>query len=226
MSGLDLGTLGLNQVDDEGNPAAAAAPTAPAAPAAPTPVAPVIPVAEPAPVVPVAPAPEPEPEPIVVPEGAKNPDAVQRAMAAERAKAREAYAEAKRLERELTAIREANMPAEERLRLAESRAQAAESNLLKFKVGLRHKLPEEVTDLLRGTTEEELDTHAQSLLPMLNLGPAPAPAPEPTPTPGAAPNVPVPTAGGYQQQPPAAKPDPAKAHGMLLGQLLTGQLQQ
>jgi hypothetical protein len=184
----------------------------------------VIPVAEP--VVPVAPAPEPEPEPVVVPEGAKNPGAVENLIHAERAKAREAYAEAKRLERELTAIREANMPAEERLRLAESRAAAAESSLLKFKVGLRHKLPEEVTDLLRGTTEEELDSHAQSLLPMLNLGPAPAPAPEPTPTPGAAPTVPVPTAGGYQTPPPAAKPDPNKAHGMLLGQLLTGQLQQ
>jgi hypothetical protein len=226
MSGLDLGTLGMSQVDDEGNPVAPAAPTAPAAPAASTPVAPVIPVAEPAPVVPVAPAPEPEPEPVVVPEGAKNPGAVENLIHSERAKAREAYAKAKELERELAAIREANMPAEERVRLADARAAAAESSLLKFKVGLRHKLPEEVTDLLRGTTEEELETHAQSLLPMLNLGPAPAPAPEPTPTPGAAPTVPVPTAGGYQQQPPAAKPDPNKAHGMLLGQLLTGQLPQ
>jgi hypothetical protein len=164
----------------------------------------------------------------VVPEGAKNPGAVENLIHSERAKAREAYAKAKELERELAAIREANMPMEERIKLATERAQAAESNLLKFKVGLRHKLPEEVTDLLRGTTEEELDAHAQSLLPMLNIGAAlgAALAPAPTPTPGAAPTIPVPTAGGYQQQPPAEKPDPAKAHGMLLGQLLTGQLQQ
>lgn len=155
---------------------------------------------------------------------ADNPDAVRSLIDRERAAARAAYARAKEAEQRLAAIAEANMPAEERIRLADERARAAESGLLKFRVGLRHNLHESLVDRLRGTTEEELESDAQSLLAQLNITPAATPDPTP-PAPGAPPVVPVPTAAGYQTPPPAAPVDPGKAHGQFLGQLL-GRVQQ
>lgn len=223
MSGLDLGALGLTEVDGDHNPVAtvpeAPAPPAPAAPAAPEPVVPAAP-AVPSPVQ----APPAVEEPIVVPPGAENPDAVRNAIQAERRRAREAYAHAKEMERRLLAIEEANMPVEDRLRAADARAAQAEGALLRLKVGLRHSLPETLVDRLRGSTEEELEGDAQSLLSQLNLAPGAPSAPEPAPAP--APAVPVPTASGYQMPPAAPQPDPNVAHGQFLAALFRGGSQQ
>ena len=220
-----LGALGL-QPDTGSEPAAPAAPAAPVvAPAAPVaaPAAPAVPqsvtglVAQPA--APVAPQTAPTPAPaepvvpedgideVVVPEGAENPDAVKNLIQAERAAARAAYKRARDAEAQLAAITEANMPVEERLAAIEQRAKDAELRATKFAVGMKHGLSATFAEMLQGSNEAELETHAQTVLQELNQRTAPV-------IPGVTLN------GGLNTPPPAAPVDPHRAHAQFLGQLL------
>jgi hypothetical protein len=159
------------------------------------------PVAAPAP----EPTPEPAPpaevpdEPVVVPEGAKNPDAVQRLIEAERKNAREANARRRELEEQLREREEAALPLEQRVSAATKRAEEAEHRALRYEIGLTHKLPTELVDRLKGTTKDEIERDAKSLLSFLGSKPAPAPSAD----------------GGFNPPPPV-KADPNAAHNQLL----------
>lgn len=190
MSDL-LSGLGL-QPDSGDTPAAASEPEPTSPPSPPAPAA------EPAPI------PELE-QPIEIPEGAKNPDAVQRLIEAERKNAREANARRRELEQQLQERVEAALPLEQRIAAATKRAEEAEHRALRFEIGLAHKLPTEMVDRLKGTTKDEIQADAQSLLSFLKQSPSGL------------------SADGGFQTPPAVQPDPAKAHNNLLVGLLTGR---
>lgn len=158
-----------------------------ATPVTPEPEAPVV----------IPEAPEPE---VVIPPGADNPDAVKRLIQEERQAGREARARARELESQLLAYQEAQLPAEDRIKAADKRAAEAESKALRLTVGLKHNIPFDLADRLRGTTEAELENDAKSFLAHL-ARPA---------TPGAD--------GGFQTPPPAAVIEPERAHdNFLLG---------
>lgn len=222
MSTLNLDALGLQPDPGDpqpGQPAAPAPVAAPAAPAAPQSVTGLLAPAVTAPAPVAAPAapqtaqadPVPPDDEIVVPEGAENPDAVKRLIQEERAAARSAYKRARDAEAQLAAITEANMPIEQRLTAVEQRASAAELRATKLAVGMRHGLSLTFSELLQGSNETELDTHAQAVIAELGQRRAPA----------AVPGV---TLGGGTQPPPVAAPaDPAKAHDNWLLARISGQ---
>jgi hypothetical protein len=125
---------------------------------------------------------------------------VQRLIEAERRNAREANARRRELEQQLRERDEAALPLEQRAELALKRAEEAESRALRFEIGLTHQLPTELVDRLKGTTKDEIEADAKSLLSFLGKKPAP----------------PAPSAdGGFQPAPPT-QVDPQKAHNQTL----------
>lgn len=160
---------------------------------------PVTPEPTPAPAPTPDPTPDPEPDPVEIPEGARNPDAVQRLIDKERQAAREANARRRELEQQLKDREEAALPLEQQVSAATKRAEDAEHRALRFEIGLTHKLPTELVDRLKGTTKDEIEEDAKSLLSFLGTKPTPAPSAD----------------GGFQQPPPA-NVDPQKAHNNLL----------
>jgi hypothetical protein len=73
---------------------------------------------------------------------------------------------------------DAAKPLEQRIAEAERAANESTARALRLEVGLKHNLPPEVADRLRGSTVEELDADAQSLLQM--VGDAGSPGSNPT----------------------------------------------
>lgn len=167
------------------------------------------PVADPTPV-PIPEIPEDDDD-VVAPEGAENPDAVVRAIKAERKIAREAYAKAKELERQLAERTEAAIPLEQRVVDATKRAEEATINTLRVTIAARNGILD-LAPRLKGSTVEEIEEDAKTLL--LSLATAPA-------VPVPAPNL----NGGFQPQ-PAVKVDPNKAHNEFLSSLFAGRAPQ
>lgn len=158
-------------------PAAPAAPVEPAAPAAPaTPAAPVEPAAV-------------EPDPA----GAKNPDAYQKAIAAERATARAANTRARELQAELEAERTAALPLSDQLAQATTNETKALLAAARYEVAADVGLDLKLASRLQGTTAEELKADAAALLAQVGAAPAPAATPA------------VPPEGGFRTDPPAKK---------------------
>lgn len=89
----------------------------------------------------------------------------------ERASARAAEARAKAAEAKVQGFEDATKTEVERLTERATRAEAdaktAAHQLLRERVARRHNLPEQLTDRLRGDTEEELEADATSLLEAL-----------------------------------------------------------
>ena len=138
---------------------------------------------------------------VEVPEGAQNPDAVKRAIQAERKKARDAYAKARELERKLAEREEAEKPLEERISTATSRAEAAELKAMRLEVGLSKGLSLTLSNRLQGSSKEEMETDAESLL--AEMGSAPKPGMD----------------GGFKPA-PVVPTDPNKAHNNFVTALL------
>lgn len=187
-----LAALGLTATEPTTAPEAATEPTEPAEPAAPT---------EPA--VPEVPA---EESAVPDPAGANNPDAYQKAIAAERKTAREANARARELQAALEAERTAALPLADQLAQATTNETTALLAAARYEVAAEVGLDLKLASRLQGTTAEELKADAQALLAQVG-----ATAAAPTPT--------VPPEGGFRTDPPAKK-DPGKEHsGLILGLL-------
>jgi hypothetical protein len=203
-------------------------PDAPAPPAAPTPAAsallagigimpndpadvpdPAAPVPDPAaPVVdppagPPAPAGEPDPDP----SGAQNPDAYQRAIAAERKRAKDANAEARRLQAELDARETAAKPLEEQVAEANQKAKDAALIAVRYEIAAKVGLDLSLASRLSGSTREEIEADAAAFKAQVGTTPT-APL--------------VPPEGGVRTT-PEAKPDPATGHNALILELLTSR---
>jgi predicted RNase H-like nuclease (RuvC/YqgF family) len=106
---------------------------------------------------------ETQEETVEVPEGAKNPDAVKKALEAERATAKAAKARAKELERQLQEAQEASKPLEQRIEEANSKAQEAEVRALRFEVAAEAGLDLRLASRLSGSTKEELAADAKTV---------------------------------------------------------------
>lgn len=156
------------------------------------------------PQVPAEPAIEevPEDDPVEVPEGAKNPDAVQKAIQEERKLAREANARAREYEARLRAQEEEGKPLEERISKAEEEARSATIRALQYEVAAEVGIDLKLANRLQGATREELLADAEAFKPALG-SPAPAAPPD----------------GGHRQDPPV-KADPVKEHNAFIGSLL------
>lgn len=151
---------------------------------------------------PIPDPPEPEPEEeAVVPAGAENPDAVLKAIQAERKKAREANARAREYEARLRTREEEGKPLEERVSTAQAEAREATLLATRYEVAAEVGLDLKLAPRLQGTTREELLADAETFKPLIG---APAPA--------------APPDGGHRPQPPA-KPDPLKDHNALVSSL-------
>jgi type IV secretory pathway VirB10-like protein len=161
---------------------------------------------EPEPVVTTQPDPpaEVEDEEITLPEGARNPDAVEALIRAERKKAKEANARARELERQAAEAAEASRPLEERLANAERKAKAAELTALRVEVGTGLGLSLTLAKRLSGETAEELAQDAATLIAELGNRPKPQ----------------VPGLDGGVKTPPPVATDPTKAHNNWLGGLI------
>lgn len=82
--------------------------------------------------------------------------------------------------------------AAERAAAAEEKAAAATRELLVTKAGLKHSIPEDLLDLIGGTTAEEIEERAARLAERLkaaNPSPTPPARPEPRLTPGSDPTA-------------------------------------
>lgn len=194
MSALNLDALGLQpDPEGQGTPAPVAPEVTPAASAAPAPVEPEL------------------DEEIDIPDGAQNPDAVKTLIQAERAAARQAYKRARDAEAQLAAITEANMPVEQRLTAAQTRAEEAALEATRLRVGMKHGLPLTFAEMLRGSDEQALETNAKAVLQELqSRGAAPAPT-----IPG------LTLGGGAQTAPPVT--EPGQAHNNFLLGLIGGR---
>lgn len=99
------------------------------------------------------------------------PDEVRAILRKERAAARAAEARAKAAEAKVQGFEDATKSEVEKLTERATRAEAdaktAAHQLLRERVARRHNLPEQLTDRLRGDTEEELEADATSLLEAL-----------------------------------------------------------
>lgn len=77
----------------------------------------------------------------------------------------------KKLNSENANLRKRAKASEEKAGAADTATQqvpALEAEILRYKVGLKHGLPEEILGRLKGTTEEELLTDAESLLALFS----------------------------------------------------------
>ncbi len=148
---------------------------------------------------------------VEVPAGAENEDAVKNLIKAERKKARDAYAKARDLERQIAERDEAELPAEERIAAADARAEAAELKALRLEVALEAevdpKIAPKFAERLTGKTREELVADATDLLSLVPKAPAAG------------------LEGGYRQT-QAPKAPPEKAHNELVAALLQRAGQQ
>jgi len=129
-------------------------------------------------VAPAAPA-DPDPAPAgdgdeKVVEGADRPDAVRNALAAERAKAKQAEARAKAAEATVKQFEDRDKTEQqklaERAETAEKAAADAEARLLRLTVGAEKGLPAALAERLQGTTEEEMAADADRLLEAVKPG--------------------------------------------------------
>lgn len=103
---------------------------------------------------------------------ADNPDAVKRALDAERAAAKEARKRAEDAEAKVKDFEDADKSDKEKLEAkaddAESRAKTAEAKALRYEVAGAKDLPLKWADRLRGDTKEELEADADELLKEIN----------------------------------------------------------
>lgn len=140
---------------------------------------------------------------IEVPEGAKNPDAVQRAIAAERKAAREANARARQFEQQLREQQERETPLEDLIAESKAKEDAANLRALRYEVAAESGIPLSLASRLQGSDRDSLAADAASLRELVSAN---APAP------------PLPPEGGTRQtpEPPA---DPNTAHNQLVAAL-------
>lgn len=109
-----------------------------------------------------------QPDAAKVPDGARNPDAVQRALDAERKAAKEARKRADELaakvdefeQRDKSEIEKAQTQAEK----AVKRAQGAEAQLLRYEVAQEKEVPAKLVPLLNATEREALEQQADLIL--------------------------------------------------------------
>jgi hypothetical protein len=129
-----------------------------------------------------------------VPEGAENPDAVKKALAAERKAAKDARKQAEELAAKVKDYEDRDKTEQEKLSAKldslTSEAKATKAENLRLRVALEKKLPAELIDRLKGNTLEEITADADELLKLVKPtdandfdGGARQPAPEPK-TPG------------------------------------------
>lgn len=134
-------------------------------PAEPTPA----PTPAPAPPAAPAPAPAPEPAPAPAPEADDEPFDRDRAME----KIRKTNSENKSLRRQLDDLKaqlESRVdPDEAKAAIALVEANAARE-VARVKVGHRYGLPEQLIELLKGDTPEEIEAHAKQLAPLIGGG--------------------------------------------------------
>ncbi|MFJ7176412.1 hypothetical protein ACIQXA_08390 [Streptomyces massasporeus] len=125
-------------------------------------------------------------------------EAGQKALAAERKRAAAAEKQAKASQKQLDDLTKKLQAFEDRDKTeaqklaeakaaAESEAATAKQELLRYRVAAKKKLPAELAARLRGATEEEMETDAESLLEVLGQRSTPSydggvrkPAPAPT----------------------------------------------
>lgn len=165
--------------------------------------APAVPVV-PAPVEPAVEVPAAEPAEAAVVAQAKNPDAVQALIDAERKTAREANAKARELKAQLEAQTDASKPLEEQVTDSNKKAAEAELRATRLEVAAEAGIDLKLASRLSGATREELLADAEAFKPLIG-------ATAPTPT--------VPPEGGVRTT-PAAKKDPVKDHNNLLAEAL------
>lgn len=137
-----------------------------------------------------------------VPEGAENPDAVKRALDAERGAAKEAKKRADAAEAKVAEFEEANKTELEKLTgkveslTNESKGTKAEN--LRLRVALDKKLPSELIDRLQGSTQEEIEADADKLLELVKT------------------DTPPPTMDGGTREPAPDPKTPEQAHSDFL----------
>lgn len=106
-----------------------------------------------------------------VPAGAENPDAVKRALEAERKAAKEASKRAEAAEAKVREYEEANSSELEKLTNKAAKAEQAraeaEAKLVRFEVAKDKAVPAEAVDFLKGNTREELEASADKLLELV-----------------------------------------------------------
>jgi len=170
----------------------------------------VTPVGEPPEPTPAVPA-APTPTPVAVPTDeeilaqAQNPDAVKRALDAERDNVKKAKARAKELEDQLAAAQDEAIPLEEKARLADERANEAVLKAARLEAAAKAGIPLNLAERLKGATAEELLADAETFKSQVSVQPR------------------VLSEGGIRTDAPADKPDPIKDHnGFLLGVLSGG----
>lgn len=161
------------------------------------------PAAPAAPADPPAPAGEPEPDPT----GANNPDAYQKAIAAERKKAKDANAAARALQAKLEEQENASKPLQQQIDEANAKGREAALIAVRYEVAAKVGLDLTLASRLSGTTREEIEADAETFKTQVG-------APAPTPT--------IPPEGGVRTT-PEAKADPAKGHNNLILELLNSR---
>jgi hypothetical protein len=113
-------------------------------------------------------APEGNDDPAAIAASAEKPDAVEKALRSERARAREAAKKAEAAEARLREIEDRDKSekekAETRAVEAEKKAQDAELRAVRMEVATDKKLPASLARRLQGTTKEELEADADELL--------------------------------------------------------------
>jgi hypothetical protein len=105
---------------------------------------------------------------------AQNPDAVKRALDAERETAKAAQRERDEALAKVKEYEDANKSDLEKAQTeatdATTRAATAEAKALRLEVALDKKVPAELIDRLRGETKEELETDADALMALVGSG--------------------------------------------------------
>jgi hypothetical protein len=102
---------------------------------------------------------------------ADKPDAVRRALQAERESAKEAKARAEELAAKVKEFEDRDKSEQEKLEeraaLAETKAATLEAKMLRLEVAGAKKLPQELADRLQGETKEDLEADADRLLDLV-----------------------------------------------------------